>query len=170
MTQVDSPVVSPEFPQSGDLQAVEELATAYARILESVWSMKRFGRGSPIYAAFDSDLDSKTVKRLGWPGLLIWWLRLPLYPIRDWWRSFVLRPVVSIYTETHIHSSASKLSGVLTRERLKRTHDRGPEVESLERSIATLERLKTTTTGWVMLGTRGFRPDCQALSNGQFDQ
>ena len=101
MTQVDSPVVSPEFPQTEDLQAVDELAAASARILESVWSMKRFGRMSATYATFDLDLDTKLVKRLAWPGLVLWWLRLPFYPIRGWWRSFVLRPAVSIYTETH---------------------------------------------------------------------
>ena len=137
--------------RAADLRSVDELADAYARILESMWSMKRFGRMNALYAAFDSDLDTKLVKRLGWPGLLVWPLRLPFIPIRGWWRSFVLRPAVSIYAETHVHSSASKLSGVLTRERLKRTLEHGPEIESLERSIATLEWLKNTTTGWVTL-------------------
>ena len=125
MTQVDPPVVSPEFPQTEDLQAVDELAAAYARILESVWSMKRLGRMSATYAIFDSDLDTKLVKRLALPGLVLWPLRLPFFLIGGWWRSFVLRPVVSIYAETHIHSSASKLSGRLTRERLRRIDERG---------------------------------------------
>ncbi len=137
--------------RAADLRSVDELAAAYTRILESMWSMKRFGRMNALYAAFDSDLDTRLVKRLGWPGLLIWPLRLPFIPIRGWWRSFVLRPAVSIYAETHVHSSASKLSGVLTRERLKRIRDNSPGTESLERSIATLEWLKNTTTGWVTL-------------------
>ncbi len=106
---------------------------------------------SATHAALGPDVDTKLVKRLGWPGLLLWPLRLPFFPIRGWWRSFMLRPVVSLYAETHIHSSVSKLSGVLTRERLKRNQDNGPEIESLDRSIATLERLKTTTTGWIAL-------------------
>ncbi len=156
MSQVDSLAVhSEDQPAEGrqpvDLQAVDELAAAYARILESVWSMRRFGRMSAAHAALDPDVYTKLVKRLGWPGLLLWPLRLPFFPIRGWWRSFMLRPVVSLYAETHIHSSVSKLSSVLTRERLKRTQDHGPEIESLDRSIATLERLKTTTTGWITL-------------------
>ena len=151
MTQTESPLVAAEATEATDLRAVDELAAAYARILESVWSMNRFSRMSTPYAAFDSHLDTKWVKRLGWPGMLLWPFRLPFLLMRKWWRSFVLRPVVSLYAETHIHASASKLSSMLTRERLKSSHSDGPRVAELERSIATLERLKTATTGWVAL-------------------
>jgi hypothetical protein len=151
LTQAESQVVVAEAAQTTDLQTVDELAAAYARILESVWSMNRFSRMSTPYAAFDSYLDTKWVKRLGWPGLLLWPFRLPFLLIRKWWRSFVLRPVVSLYAETHIHASASKLSSLLTRERLTSSHSDGPRTAELELSIATLERLKAATTGWITL-------------------
>jgi hypothetical protein len=151
MTQAESPAASPAASMMADLRAVDELCAAYARILEHVWSMKRFDRMSVAYATLESDANTKWVKRPGWPGLLLLPLRLIFWPVRGWWRSSALRPVLSLYTETHIHTSVSKLSGVLTRERLKANQGDGPETESLERSIARLERLKTTTTGWVTL-------------------
>ena len=141
----------PDDLQPDDLRAVDELSVAYARVLDSVWSMKRFDRLNPTYAAFDSSLDTKLVKRLGWPGLILWPLRLPFFLVRGWRRSFVLRPVVSLTTETHINSSASKLSSKLIRQRLRKGSEDGTELESLDRSIASLERLRSTTTGWVTL-------------------
>jgi len=59
MTQAESQVVVAEAAQTTDLGAVDELAAAYAHILESVRSMNRFSRMSTPYAAFDSYLDTK---------------------------------------------------------------------------------------------------------------
>lgn len=151
MIQAGSPTVPSERRWIDELQAVDELAAAYACILEFVWSMRTFDRQSVDYATVDSDVDTKLVKILGAPGLVLWPLRLPFLPIRSWWRTFMLRPVISFYVNTHINSSATKLSGVLIRERLRNLHAGDPEVESLDRSIAMLDRLKTATTGWIAL-------------------
>ena len=73
-------------------------------------------------------------------------------PIRGWWRSFVIRPVVSFYATTHINGNASKLHETLVRKRLAiGDGESESSVSSLDESIAGLERLKTVTTGWVAL-------------------
>jgi hypothetical protein len=144
-------VVDSELPASG-FGAVDDLAAAYARILESVWALPVFGRQDSAYAELSSGSESRAISVLGWPGLLIWWLRLPFYPIRGWWRSFVIRPVISLYVMIHINSSTSKLHTALLRERISRdVADDVGDVESLDRSIAALDRLKSVTTGWVVL-------------------
>ncbi len=134
------------------LRSIDELAVAYARVLEAVWSMPVFGRGDPRYVVLDSDGHTPWVRRLGWPGLLVWWLRIPFIPIRGWWRSFVIRPVVSFYATTHINGNASKLHESLVRKRLAIGDDESDSnIGSLDESIAGLERLRTVTTSWVAL-------------------
>ena len=130
---------------------VDELAATYARILASVWSMRVFDRQSFDYATLDSDADTKLVRMLGRPGLVLWPLRLLFHPMRGWWRTFMLRPVISLFVNRHINSSASRLSSVLVRERLKMLHASDPEVESLDQSIAMLGRLRGATTGRIAL-------------------
>jgi hypothetical protein len=139
--------------ENADLQLVDELSAAYIRILEANWALPVTSRQALEYPILEADRDSKTVKRLGWPGLLAWPLRLPFLLILGWWRSFVLRPVVSVYVNTHINKSASKLSGTLTRERLSRetAGESATSTRSLDSSIATLERLKSVTTSWAVL-------------------
>lgn len=130
---------------------MDELSAAYARVLESVWAMPIFSRQDSGYAALGSDASTKLVKRLGWPGLLIWPLGLPFRPVRGWWRSFLIRPVASFYVNMHVNSSSRKLSGVLNRQRLLNGAVSESENESLDRSIATVERLKSVTTDWIAL-------------------
>ena len=151
MSQAGLPTTQPQRQWVERLQAVDELTAAYARILGFVWSMRTFHRHSGDYAAVDSDGDTKLVRILGTPGLVLWPLLLLFLPIRGWWRTFMIRAVISLYVNTHINSSATKLSGVLIRERLRRLHASDPGAESLDRSIATLDRLKTATTGWIAL-------------------
>ena len=137
--------------KKADLRAVDQLAVAYVRILKHVQSMQTFDRQSAEYAVLDSDVETRLVKRLGWPGRVLWPLRLLFYPIRGWWRSFMLRQVISFYVSTHINNSATKLSRALIFERLNNIQTSDPQAESLERSIAIVEGLKTITTGWVVL-------------------
>lgn len=111
---------------------------------------QRSAVGTASNVVLDSDAQSPWVKRLGWPGLLVWWLRIPFIPIRGWWRSFVIRPVVSFYVTTHINGNASKLHSLLVRKRLA-IGNAESDIGSLDESIAGLERLKTVTTGWVAL-------------------
>lgn len=127
---------------------MDELAFAYGRILKTVWSLPMLSHQFGEYSALTSDVQTSLVKRLGWPGMLIWWLRLPFYPIKNWWRSFVFRPIVSFYVTTHVYSSSSKLHAALVKERLERGNTSGPDIELLDQSIAGLERLRTSTTGW----------------------
>ena len=134
-----------------DLQAVDELASAYTNILEHLRSIPAFSRQDIDYPKLPADADTKLVKRLAWPGLLLWWLRLPFYPIRGWWRSFVIRPVVGFYVSTHINSSVTKMGRALAWERLRPEHDDDTDVGPLDRSIARLERLRTVTTSWLVL-------------------
>jgi len=73
-------------------------------------------------------------------------------PIRGWWRSFVIRPVVSFYATSHINGNTSKLHEMLVRQRLAIGNDKNEiSKSSLDESIAGLERLKTVTTGWVAI-------------------
>jgi len=137
--------------ERSEIQQVDELTGAYVRVLENTWSSPTTGQGNPELAVIDN--DSTAVKRLGWPGLVMWPLRLIFRPVRPWWYGFMLGPVISLYVNTHINSSVSKLSKTLIKKRLQRDSLNELEAAGLDRSIETLERLQVVTTGWIVLLT-----------------